>query len=204
MKWAKRIGIGLVFLFAVLAALLSSRAGISGRLNGKPAISANATAPEQLALALCVEAPFQLHSGVLRGVDSRKAATNLLLKDSSGETRFGQLSGLPGDGSAARTASAISRWSSGALSAGRQCHHCRQQSVVRARSMRKSARGRSPAATVPLNVTGTLDAPLLLPTGAVPRGRRRRHGRTRTGGRKHSVGAKVGTWVGGSIWRYER
>lgn len=179
---------------APLVALFSPRAGIGGRLNAKPAISANATSLGQLGAALRVETPFQVHNGVLRGIDIRKAATNLLMKDSSGETRFDQLSGhLVMERGAQRFSNL--KVASGSLSADGNVTIAADKALS-GRINAQVGAGSVAATTVPLNVTGTLDSPLLLPTGASLAGAA--VGTAILGpGAGTSVGAKIGNWAEG-------
>ncbi len=183
---------------APLAALFSPRTGISGRLNAKPVISASANALEQLGAALRIEAPFQVHNGVLRGVDIRKAATNLLMKDSSGETRFDQLSGHVVMERGAQRFSNL-KVVSGVLSADGNVTIASNKALS-GRINAQVGAGSVASATVPLNVTGTVDSPMLLPTGASLAGAA--VGTAILGpGAGTSVGAKVGDWVEGVFGR---
>lgn len=186
---------------APLAALFSPSARISGRLTAKPAISANAPAFGQLAAALRVETPFQVHNGVLRGVDIKKAATNLLLKDSSGETRFDQLSGhLVMERGAQRFSNL--KVASGALSADGNVTIAANKALS-GRVNAQVGTGSVAATTVPLNVSGTLDSPMLLPTGASLAGAA--VGTAILGpGAGTSVGAKVGNWAEGLFGRKDK
>ena len=186
---------------APLVALFSPRAGISGRLNAKPVISANAAALGQLGPALRVETPFQVHNGVLRGIDIRKAATNLLMKDSSGETRFDQLSGYLVMERGAQRFSNL-KVASGALSADGNVTIAADKALS-GRINAQVGTGSVAAATVPLNVTGTLDSPILLPTGASLAGAA--VGTAILGpGAGTSVGAKVGNWAEGLFGRKDK
>ncbi len=183
---------------APLAALFSPGARISGRLSAKPAISANAAGFAQLAPALRVESPFQVHNGVLRGVDIRKAATSVLTRESSGETRFDQLSGhLVMERGAQRFSNL--KVASGALSADGNVTIAADKSL----SGRINAHtGSVAAAAVPLNVSGTLDSPMLLPTGASLAGAA--VGTAILGPAGTAVGAKVGNWAEGLFGRKEK
>ena len=146
-----------------MIALFSPRAGVSGRLNAKPVISAHAAALDQLSAALRVDTPFQVHNGLLRGVDIRKAATNFLIKDSSSETRFDQLSGHLEMESGAQRFSNI-KMVSGVLSADGNVTIVANKALS-GRLNAQVGTGSIASATVPLHVTGTVDAPMLLPTG---------------------------------------
>ena len=179
---------------SALAALFSPNARISGRLNARPAISANAPALGQLGAALRVETAFQVHNGVLRGVDIRKAATNLLLKDSSGETRFDQLSGHLVMAQGAQRFSNL-KVASGSLSADGNVTVAADKALS-GRVNAQVGTGSVASANVPLNVSGTVDSPMLLPTGASLAGAA--IGTAILGpGAGTSVGAKVGNWAEG-------
>lgn len=178
---------------AALAALFSPNARISGRLNAKPVLSANTASFAQLGPALRVETPFQIQNGVLRGVDIRKAATSLLTKDSSGETRFDQLSGhLVMERGAQRFSNL--KVVSGALSADGNVTIGADRSLAGRLNAQVGA-GSVAAASVPLNVSGTLDSPMVLPTGAAVAGAA--VGTAILGPAGTTVGAKVGNWVEG-------
>jgi uncharacterized protein involved in outer membrane biogenesis len=179
---------------AQLTALFSPNTRISGRLSGKPVISAKATALGELGTALRVETLFQVHNGVLRGIDIKKAATNLLMKDSSGETRFDQLSGhLVTERNTHRFSNL--KVVAGALSADGNVTIAPNKALSGRVNAQVNA-GSVAAATVPLNVTGTLDTPILLPTGAALAGAA--VGTAILGPAVGtSVGAKVGNWAEG-------
>ena len=179
---------------APLTLLFSPNTRVSGRLNGKPVVSANAPAMAHLGAALRVETPFQVHNGVLRGVDIRKAATNFLMKDSSGETRFDQLSGYLVTERGTHRFSSL-KVVSGALSADGNVTIAANKALSGRINAQVSAASVA-AATVPLNVSGTLDAPTLLPTGAALAGAA--VGTAILGPTiGTSVGAKVGNWAEG-------
>jgi len=183
---------------AALAALFSPNARISGRLNAKPALSANAGSFAQLGSSLRIETPFQVHNGVLRGVDIRKAATNLLLKDSSGETRFDQLSGFLVVERGAQRFTNL-KVVSGAVAADGNVTIGADRSLS-GRVNAQVGAGSVASASVPLNVSGTLDAPMVLPTGAALAGAA--VGTAILGpAAGTSVGAKVGNWVEGVFSR---
>jgi len=145
-----------------------------------------------------VEGPFNVQNGVLYGVDIQKTATNLLSKEAGGQTQFDQLSGYI---VVERGAQHISQLQvrSGALAA---------QGNVNV-SPRKELSGRIyaqvkasqiAAAEVPLNVSGTVDSPMLLPTGASIAGAA--VGTAILGpGVGTTVGSKIGTWTEGLFGR---
>ncbi len=186
---------------AALAAIFSPNARISGRLSAKPVLNANAANLEKLGASLRIETPFQIQSGVLRGVDIRKAATSLLTKDSSGETRFDQLSGhLVMAGGTQRFSNL--KVVSGALAADGNVTIAADRSLSGRINAQVSA-GSVTAANVPLNVSGTVDSPLVLPTGASVAGAA--VGTAILGpGVGTTVGAKVGNWAEGLFGRKEK
>ena len=116
------------------------------------------------------------------------------MKDSSGETRFGQLSGyLVMEGGAQRFSNL--KVVSDALSADGNVNIAANKALS-GRIHAQVGAGSVASVTVPLNVTGTLDAPLLLPTGASLAGAA--VGTAVLGPTVGApVGAKVGTWVEG-------
>jgi uncharacterized protein involved in outer membrane biogenesis len=177
---------------AALAALMSQRSPLSGRLAAKPVVSANSAGLGQLGAALRIETPFQVHNGVLRGVDIKKAATNLLLKDSSGETHFDQLSGYLVMERGTQRFSNL-KVMAGALSADGNVTIAPNKTLS-GRVNAQVGTNAVASATVPLNVSGTLDAPILLPTGASLAGAA--VGTAILGPTVGtSVGAKVGNWA---------
>ena len=147
-----------------LVPLLAPGTNMSGRLNAKPVFSASAAAANQLANALRLETSFNVRDGVLQGVDIQKAATNLIKKDSGGgETRFDVLSGhLIMERGAQRFTDL--KIVSGALGADGNVNISAQKELSgRINASVKAAK--ITAASVPLNVSGTVDHPMLLPTG---------------------------------------
>ena len=175
-----------------IASMLSSKTHFSGKLNAKPVFSASANTADQLTKTLHLETPFKVQNGVLYGVDIQKAATSLIKKGSTGgETHFDQLSGQ--------------------LVVARNSYNFTQLKIVSGTlavdgnvniSAKKDLSGRintqvravGISTEVPLNVTGTVDSPLLYPTGATIAGAAL--GTAIMGpGVGTSVGAKVGGWV---------
>lgn len=183
-----------------LVPLLSPGSKVSGRLNAKPVLSARAANAGQLANALRLETPFNVHNGVLYGVDIQKAAANLIRKESSGgETRFDELSGhLVMERSAYRFSQL--KISSGVLAADGNVNISPAKELSGRLNAQVKAMGAS--AGVPLNVSGTLDSPLLFPTGAAIAGAAA--GTAILGpGLGTSVGAKVGGWAEGLFGKRE-
>jgi uncharacterized protein involved in outer membrane biogenesis len=174
------------------------KSNLSGRLNASPRISANAATAAQLANVLRVEGPFNVQNGVLHGVDIQKAATNLLLKESGGQTRFDQLSGyIVAQGGAQQVTRLQVR--SGSLAANGNVNVSpRKELSGRLNAQVKLAQ--VAAADVPLNVSGTVDSPMVLPTGAAVAGAAA--GTAILGpGVGTSVGVKIGNWADGLFGR---
>ena len=185
-----------------LVPLLSPGNRVSGRLNAKPVVSARAANASQLAQALRVETPFSVQNGVLYGVDIQKAATNLLLKGpTGGETRFDELSGqlLMERGAFRFTQLKVA---SGALAANGNVAIAQSKELSGRINAEVKAAGIA-AASVPLNVSGTVQSPVLLPTGGAVAGAA--VGTAILGpGIGTSVGAKVGGWTENLFGKKER
>jgi hypothetical protein len=176
------------------SSMLSARTYVSGRLTASPAFSASAASADRLMNALRWEAPFSVQNGVLHGVDIHKAASSLVRQTGRGEqTRFDQLSGhvVMAHGSYRFTQLRIA---SGTLAVEGDVN----VSPEKALSGRITAHIRAIGAVtgVPLNVAGTVDAPLLHLTGGTVMGAA--VGTAILGpGVGTSVGAKIGGWIGG-------
>ncbi len=177
-----------------LVPLFSPQTKITGRLTAKPVFSANAATAAQISNVLHLDTPFNVRDGVLHGIDIQKAATSLITRDSSGQTRFDTLSGnFAMDRGTQRITNL--NVASGSLAA--------DGNVTIAPSKELSGRinaqvkaGAAGTATVPLNISGTLDSPRALPTGASMAGAA--VGTAILGpGAGTSVGAKVGNWAEG-------
>jgi len=166
---------------------------MSGRLNARPVFSANAADPEQIVDVLRLETPFNVQGGVLHGVDIRKAATSLISKDGGkgGETRFDKLSGHLNVNRGTRRLTRLDIVS-GSLSAdGNVTISPRDELSGR---LNTSITAASVAAAVPLNVSGTLDSPLLFPTSGTVAGAAA--GTAVLGpGLGTALGARVGQWA---------
>jgi uncharacterized protein involved in outer membrane biogenesis len=170
---------------------------LSGRLTARPAtFSASAPAADQLMSGLRLETPFDVQNGVLNGVDIRKAATSLISRDGGkgGETRFDKLSGHLALDRGTRRLTQLNIVS-GSLSAdGNVTVSPRDELSGKVNANVKAASVAS--ASVPLNVSGTVDSPILLPTGGTVAGAAA--GTAILGpGLGTSVGAKVGQWTEG-------
>ncbi len=177
-----------------LVPLFSPQTKLSGRLTAKPVFSGSAPSAGQLQNVLKLETPFDIRDGVLQGIDIQKAASSLLSKDSSGQTRFDTLSGHYALDRGTQRITNL-KVASGSLAA--------EGNVTIAPSKALSGRinarvgsGKLASATVPLNVSGTVDSPMALPTGASVTGAAL--GTAVLGpGIGTSVGAKVGNWAEG-------
>ena len=173
--------------------LLSPGNRVSGKLNAKPVLSAKAPNAAQLGGALRIETPFNVQNGVLYGVDIQKAATSLLTKEpTGGETRFDELSGHLVMERAAYRFTQLQIASGGLAASGNVTISQAKELSGRINAEVKAAK--IAAASVPLNVSGTLQSPLLLPTGGTVAGAA--VGTAILGpGLGTSVGAKVGGWT---------
>ena len=167
---------------------------MSGRLSARPVFSANASSPGQILDVLRLETPFGVQGGVLRGVDIRKAATSLISQDGGkgGETRFDKLTGHLGIDRGTRRLTRLDIVS-GSLSAdGNVTISPRDELSGRINTSIKAAS--VAAASVPLNVSGTVDSPQLFPTGGTVAGAAA--GTAVLGpGLGTALGAKVGQWA---------
>jgi len=177
-----------------VASMLSPGTQVSGKLDARPAFSASAASADRLMQALRLETPFTVQHGAIHGVDIQKAATNLIRQGTSGgETRFEQLSGhlVMQHGSYRFTRLKIA---SGTLAADGNVSISPKKELSGRINAQVSAVGAS--AGVPLNVGGTLDAPLLYPTAGTMAGAA--VGTAILGpGVGTSVGAKIGGWAEG-------
>jgi uncharacterized protein involved in outer membrane biogenesis len=178
-----------------LLAALGRPPTMSGRLHASPVFSASAQQAGQLGQALRLETPFDVKNGVLHGMDIAKAATTLISREGSrgGETRFDQLSGHLALDRGTRRLTQL-RISSGSLSANGNVAISPRDELSGRVHAQVTAAGTS--ASVPLTVTGTVQSPLLMPTGGTLAGAG--VGTAILGpGVGTSVGAKVGGWVEG-------
>jgi uncharacterized protein involved in outer membrane biogenesis len=175
-----------------LVPLFSPKTRVTGRLTAKPVFSASAASADKIADVLRLDTPFNVRDGVLQGIDIQKAATNLIKRDSSGETRFDTLSGhFALDRGTQRITNL--KVVSGALAADGNVTIAPNKDLSGRINAQVKA-GTVTAATVPLNVSGNLDSPLLLPTGASMAGAA--VGTAILGpGVGTSVGAKIGDWA---------
>ena len=177
-----------------LVPLFSPQTKVTGKLTAKPVFSANAANAAQISSALRLETPFNIRDGVLHGIDIQKAATSLITKDSSGQTRFDTLSGnFAMDRGTQRITNL--NVASGSLAADGNVTIAPNKELSGRINAQVKA-GAVGAATVPLNISGTVDSPRALPTGASMAGAA--VGTVILGpGAGTTVGAKVGNWAEG-------
>ena len=183
-----------------LVPLLSPGTNMSGKLTARPVFSASAADANQLMSATRLETLFNVQSGVLQGVDIQKAATSLIKQGATGgETRFEHLSGhLVIEHSSYRFTQL--KIASGALAADGNVSISPKKELSGRINAQVKAVGTS--ANVPLNVAGTVDAPLLFPTGGTMAGAA--VGTIILGpGIGTSVGAKIGGWAEGLFGKKE-
>lgn len=177
-----------------IASMLSPGTHVSGRLSAKPVFSASAASADRLMDALRLESFFNVQNGVLYGVDIQEAATSMSKQGTAGgETRFEQLSGhlVMERGGYRFTQLKVA---SGTLAVDGDVDISPKKELSGRISAQVKALGGS--TNVPLNVAGTVDAPLLYPTGGTMAGAA--VGTAILGpGLGTSVGAKVGGWVEG-------
>jgi uncharacterized protein involved in outer membrane biogenesis len=136
---------------------------LSGALEAKPLFSAQADSPERLVQALRLETPFNVRKGVLKGFDIVAAATSIIRKDQSGgETHFETLTGRAFVDRGAYRLTQLNI-TSGSLNATGNVNVAANRSLSGRIDANVKVIGKS-AVTVPLNVAGTMDLPLLYPT----------------------------------------
>lgn len=175
-----------------LVPLFSPDTRLTGRLTAKPVFSANAPAADQLKNVMKLDTPFDIRDGVLHGIDIQKAATSLITKDSSGQTRFETLSGHFAMERGTQHITDL-KVASGSLAADGNVTIAPNKTLSGRINAQVKA-GSIAAASVPLNISGTLDEPRALPTGATVTGAA--VGTAILGpGVGTSIGAKVGGWA---------
>lgn len=177
-----------------IASMLSPGTHVSGKLSAKPVFSASATSADQLRNALRLETFFNVRDGVIHGVDIQKAATSQIKQGAAGgETRFEQLSGHVAMERGGYRFTQL-KIASGALAVDGNVNVSPKKELSGRINAQVKALGTS--ANAPLNVAGTVAAPLLYPTGGTMAGAA--VGTAILGpGFGTSVGAKVGGWVEG-------
>ena len=204
--WAKGIqlkgdaSVNQVEIAPVLHAL-GKPATLSGKLTAKPVFSGSASKADQLANALRLETPFDVQNGVLHGIDVKKAATSLISRDGGegGETRFDKLSGHFAMDRGTRRLTQLNVVSGSLAADGNVTISPKDELSGRVNAKVSAASVGS--ATVPLNVTGTVQSPLLYPTGGTVAGAA--VGTAILGPLGTGVGAKVGQWAEGLFGKKE-
>ena len=163
-----RASIDRVELRSLLLAL-GKRPSMSGKLNAKPFFYANAPRGDELLKALHLATQFDVQDGVLAGVDISKAATSVFRdKDSGAVTRFDELSGhLVLEGGTRRFTQV--KIAAGSLSANGKVT-ISPEDELSGRINTNIDSSKLAVASMPLNVSGTVDAPVLLPTAGVAAG----------------------------------
>lgn len=175
-----------------LVPLFSPKTRLTGRLTARPVFSAHAASADQLRNALKLDTPFDIRDGVLHGIDIQKAATSLITKDSSGQTRFETLSGHFAMERGTQHLTGL-KVASGSLAADGNVTIAPNKALSGRINAQVKA-GSIAAASVPLNISGTVDNPRALPTGATVTGAA--VGTAILGpGVGTSVGAKIGGWA---------
>lgn len=172
-----------------LVPLFAPSAKISGRLTAKPVFSGESAKPDQIAGVMRLETPFDIRGGVLQGIDLQRAATQLIKRESGGETRFDTLSGHFAMERGTQRITQL-KVASGALSADGHVTIAPDKSL----SGRVNAQVAG-AVVVPLNLSGSLSSPMALPTGASLTGAAL--GSVIMPGVGTAAGAKVGNWAEG-------
>ena len=141
---------------------------LSGRLNATPVFQANAKRGGELLGVLYLETPFDIQDGVLQGVDIEKSASSIFRnKDPSAHTRFDELSGHLVLDRRTRQFTRL-RIAAGSLSA--------KGKVTVSPDDELSGRivtnvdGALASASMPLNVSGTVNSPVVLPPAGIAAG----------------------------------
>lgn len=130
---------------------------------------------------------------MLQGVDVQKAATSLISRDGSkgGETRFDKLSGHLAMDRGTRRLTQLNVVSGSLSGDGNVTISPRDELSGRVTARVKAVSVVSTA--VPLNVSGTLNSPMLLPTGGTVAGAA--IGTAVAGPLGTAAGAKIGQWT---------
>lgn len=165
---------------------------LSGRLSARPAFWANATHARQILEALRLDSPFEVEGGVLHGVDIRKSAMLVGEEgDANGSTRFDELSGRLRIEHGTRRLTGLNIVSGTLTAAGHVTISPQDELSGRLNTSIKAAS--VAAVSAALNVSGTLESPLLYPTGGTMAGAA---AGTAVLGPVigTAVGAKVGQW----------
>jgi uncharacterized protein involved in outer membrane biogenesis len=180
---------------------LGRPATLSGRLNAKPVFSASAAKANQLGAALKLDTPFDVQNGILHGVDIKKAATSLINRDGGkgGETHFDKLSGHLALDRGTRRLTQLNVASGSLAADGNVTISPRDELTGKINANIKSSVA---SASIPLNVTGTVQSPLMYPTGGTVAGAAL--GTAVAGPLGTGVGAKIGGWTEGLFGKKEK
>jgi len=148
-----------------IGALFQSGSTLSGRLKAQPSFSSSAPNAGALTEMLQLETDFEISEGVLKRVDLAAAARPILGKNDNkgGQTRFDQLSGhlgIDADGYHFSDLSIVS----GLLKAGGEVSIARSRAL--AGEITVELRGTASLIATPLAISGTVDAPVVMPTKA--------------------------------------
>jgi hypothetical protein len=148
-----------------IVALFPSGSTLSGRLKAQPSFSSSAPNASALADMLQLETDFEISEGMLKRVDLAAAARSIFGKNDNkgGETRFDQLSGhlgIDADGYHFSDLSIVS----GLLKAGGEVSIGRSRAL--AGEITVEVRGTASLIATPLAISGTVDAPVVMPTKA--------------------------------------
>jgi uncharacterized protein involved in outer membrane biogenesis len=163
-----KAGVDGVELRSLLLAL-GKRPSMSGKLNAKPFFYANAARGGELLEALNLETQFDVQDGVLAGVDISKAATSIFRdKEPGAVTRFDELSGHLALERGTRRFTQI-KIAAGSLSANGRVT-ISPEDELSGRINTNIDASKLAVASMPLNVSGTVDSPVLLPTAGVAAG----------------------------------
>jgi hypothetical protein len=130
---------------------------------------------------------------VLDGIDIQKAATSLITRDSSGQTRFDVLSGHFAMERGTQRITGL-KVASGSLAADGNVTIAANKALSGRINAQVKVAGLA-AATVPLNISGTVGSPLAWPTGAAVAGGA--IGTAILPGVGTAIGTKAGNWAEG-------
>ena len=147
---------------APLVTALKLKAALSGKLDASGPFKAQAATPAALADAINADIAFNVHDGVLHGVDLASAAKSLFKGGGSGgQTRFDQLTGNVRVAGRAYHLRNV-KVASGVLNAGANVdiNPARQLSG----RVDVDLKGTGGMVGVPLAISGTVGAPVLMPT----------------------------------------
>ena len=153
----------------LLLLAMGKRPRMSGKLSAKPFFYGSAARGGELLEALYLETQFDVHDGVLAGVDISKAATSVFRdKDPGAVTRFEELSGHLVLERGTRRFTQL-KIAAGSLSANGRVT-ISPEDALSGRLNTNIDASKLAVASMPLNVSGTVDSPVLLPTAGVAAG----------------------------------